>query len=53
MQDMTPNPAASQNVQFVIPVPYRAWCHHCERGFATLEKLVEHVHETRNVVREK
>ena len=31
--------------QFVIPPPYRAWCHSCERGFETLEDLMKHQSE--------
>jgi hypothetical protein len=28
--------------QFTIPPPYRAWCHHCNKGFISIEELQEH-----------
>lgn len=28
--------------QFVIPAPYRAWCHLCERGFLSLTESQTH-----------
>jgi hypothetical protein len=35
--------------QFVIPEPYRAWCHVCERGFMSLEELTQHDRENINI----
>lgn len=31
--------------QFVIPAPYRAWCHLCERGFLSLTESQKHDRE--------
>jgi hypothetical protein len=28
--------------QFLIPAPYRAWCHACNMGFMTLEESQKH-----------
>lgn len=39
--------------QFVIPSPYRAWCHLCERGFMSLDDLVTHDRENLNEHRKK
>jgi hypothetical protein len=33
--------------QFVIPAPYRAWCHLCEKGFMTIDDIVKHDRENR------
>jgi hypothetical protein len=33
---------AVQQVQFIIPPPYRAWCHHCDKGFMSIEELMKH-----------
>jgi hypothetical protein len=27
---------------FVIPAPYRAWCHPCKQGFMSIAELSEH-----------
>jgi hypothetical protein len=31
--------------QFVIPEPFRAYCHGCKQGFLTLEDLAAHDRE--------
>jgi hypothetical protein len=32
--------------QFVIPAPYRAWCHLCNRGFVSIEEALKHDRES-------
>jgi hypothetical protein len=34
--------------EFVIPKPYRGWCHVCKQGFMTVEETVKHNHENLN-----
>jgi hypothetical protein len=41
-------PLLSLKPQFKIPEPHRAWCHDCNVGFPTLEKLAEHIREAIN-----
>jgi hypothetical protein len=39
--------------QFRIPVPYRVWCHPCERGFMSIEESEKHDREFLNLHRER
>jgi len=32
--------------QFVIPAPYRAWCHLCNRGFVSIEEALKNDRES-------
>lgn len=35
--------------QFVIPAPYRVWCHRCEKGFMSIEEAQQHERENMRV----
>lgn len=34
---------------FVIPTPFRAWCHLCNAGFMSLDDLMKHEKESLNI----
>jgi thiol-disulfide isomerase/thioredoxin len=36
-------PLLTLRPQFKIPSPHGAWCHKCDSGFPTLEKLMDHM----------
>lgn len=38
-----------EEVTFVIPAPFRAWCHICKTGFMTINDLTEHTKEQHRI----
>jgi len=52
-------PKLTLHKQFVIPAPFRAWCHPCDRGFMSLSELTvhrnsnEHIRSMTNASKEK
>jgi hypothetical protein len=38
-----------QPAQFVIPPPFRAWCHICDSGLMSIDDLPEHNREVHRV----
>jgi hypothetical protein len=41
MERLDVKPRLMLRTQFTIPTPHRAWCHDCNRGFASLEEMTE------------
>ncbi len=42
LHDGKVKPLLKYRPQFVIPQPYRVWCHLCSRGFVSIEESQQH-----------
>lgn len=49
----TPTGFTSYVPDFVIPKPYRAFCHPCNMSFPTIEELQKHTKDNKNNTHER